>query len=184
MNPIPSLVSMALCALAQTASPLPSARHTLPPNPYATPLLTPTNIPEPTIGPRALPAMASSAHFKHLKRGTLSFEQVAYALAHPVHESELLAQMKTVKVESLRVVRLPAAYAASLHWNAERESSSRHVLHDRLALVNVSNALQNVNGLPVSGIVTLQTLLNRNSVATRRVAGVYIGGGIVSVIVK
>lgn len=189
------------------------------PAPVASPLLTPTNVPEPTAKPAATTAPKEKPQIKHLKTATLPTAQVAYALTHQLSSARQLARMKTVNFDNIRVVRLSTTVKAGLlHLFKLRVDADQNMiaaqpfmvadamiaqatpappvtngnnsplqfLHNVLANINVSNALNNLlNNSTVNANVNLQNVLNNNKIAIGQVVGIYIGGGgLINTIIK
>lgn len=216
-----SLAAVALCAAAAGAQsyPSPAPAQTFDPAPAASPLLTPTAMPDTTAKPAASPAPQAKAKIKALKTATLPTSQVAYALTHQLSQARQLSHMKTINFDNIRVVRLSTTVKSGLlhlfHLRVDAgvqtlaaepfmvadamiaqatpappvtngNNSPLQFLHNVLANINVSNALNNLlNNSTVSANVSLQNVLNNNKIAIGQVVGIYIGGaGLINTIVK
>ncbi|MDB5028790.1 MAG: hypothetical protein JWO66_2479, partial [Candidatus Eremiobacteraeota bacterium] len=152
---------------------------------------------------------------KTIKTGSLTRSQVVYGVTHQLQEAQQLAKMKTVNFDNLRVYRLPLSVKSMLKISdAESRSvalamlgdgiqvaqttpglpasngnnSPIQYLHNVLANINVSNALNNLNVLNNSNVnvnVALSNVLNNNKISIGQVVGLYIGGGgIITTITK
>ena len=167
-------------AMAQQATPQPSAAPTAQASPQASPAASP---------------QSSGNNGKHLgqikklRSGSLTPAQVKFALTHQSTEIARLRNMKQVKFENLRVYRLPDSLRRSMHKHAsvstlayepftlsDALAQTSNPLLNILANINVSDALNNaLNSNNVS--LSLSDVLNSNNIGIGQVVGVYIGGG-------
>ncbi len=158
-----------------------------------------------------------NGHIKTIKNGSLTRSQVVYGLTHQIQAAKQLAKMKTVNFDNLRVYKLPTslktmlkvsdadtqAIALAILGNGVQvaqaspapsmpssngNNSPIQFLHNVLANINVSNALNNLNVLNNSNVnlnVALSNVLNNNKISIGQVVGLYIGGGgIITTITK
>ena len=152
---------------------------------------------------------------KQIKTGSLTRSQLVYGLTHQVQAAKQLAKMKTVNFDNLRVYKIPSnlqsvlkvsdadtqAIALAVIGNGvpvaqaspglpatNGNNSPIQYLHNVLANINVSNALNNLNVLNNSNVnlnVALSNVLNNNKISIGQVVGLYIGGGgIITTITK
>ena len=179
---------------------------TMSPAPPATSYPAPAVTSQPTGG---------EPKIKPLKTASLSRAQLLYGLTHQVQAAKQLAQMKTINFDNLRVYKIPTnlqsvlkvsdadtqAIALAVIGNgvpvaqaspglpaSNGNNSPIQYLHNVLANINVSNALNNLNVLNNSNVnvnVALSNVLNNNKISIGQVVGLYIGGGgIITTITK
>ncbi len=158
---------------------------------------------------------STEGKIKQIKTGSLTRSQVVYGLTHQVQAAKQLLKMKTVNFDNLRVYKLPASMQSVLKVSdaeqraivvamlgngtqyaqttpplpaANGNNSPIQYLHNVLANINVSNALNNLNVLNNSTVnlnVALSNVLNNNKISIGQVVGLYIGGGgIITTITK
>ena len=143
-----------------------------------------------------LSAAELKKYLKHPKSASLTDAQVDYAMTHQSEAAVKLAAMKTVSFTKLGVYHLSAAQkskykvalarplqVAELNSDfllAQTGGTVLNQLHNVLANVNVSDALNNVlnnSNVNVNANVSLQDVLNNVNVGVGQVVGIYIGTG-------
>ena len=196
-----ALVSAPFVASAQVETPSPAPMATEAPA-TAEPS---TSAPMRTMAPEPRATEKPQYSYKKIKTGSLTLSQMAYGLTHQVSEAKQLASMKKINFDNLRVVKLPAVLKLRYHVyapaaivayeplvgldamlaqsappmpNNNGNNSPVQYLHNVLANINVSNALNNIlNNSNVNVAVSLSNVLNNNKIAIGQVVGIYVGGG-------
>lgn len=194
-------------APAMTMAPMPSPSSEATAAPAAT--TAPTTSPAPNNGQH-------KGQIKHLKTATLTTSQYVYALTHQISAAKQIAKMHTLDFNKIRIVRLPSLLKLRYHLGAlefsqvaatqpmqmldaphviaqatslpttNGNNSPLQYLHNVLANINVSNALNNLlNNSNVNVGVSLSNVLNNDKIAIGQVVGIYIGGGgIINTVIK